>query len=574
MRFLCGITFLLLCQAGTAMSFMGRFPADYFRSPIEGPILLSGTFMELRPNHFHAGIDVKGKTGTPLYAAADGYISRIKVEPGGYGQALYIRHANGYTTVYAHMDAFSAEVARWVREQQYARQSFSVDLRPKAGRFPVRAGQRIGDIGNKGGSLGAHLHFEIRRSDTQRPVNPLLFGFEVDDRMAPDLRLLKVYSLDRDRTTLAENRYTVYKAPNGYRLPDDTLLVPGWRMGLGLKVHDQMNGAPNYNGIYALDLLVDEQYVYRFAMESFSFSETRYLNAHLDYAEQVARRNYVHRCYRLPGNDLPIYSPGEEDGVISLYEKKAQQVMLVVRDAIGNTSTLSFWVKRDPANSPDALPPFNYKLPQNEASEIEAQGLSLQFPAGSFYEDLGFRLALKPDTTEWGYSPRYQVHEYTTPVHRYFSVGIRATGIPSELKEKACLAYWNGRAGDEVYSLGGSWKGEELQAKSRYFGHYFIAVDDEPPTIRPRRFKPNMRGEETLQFEITDNMPTSGRARRLRYSAWLNETQWLLFEYDAKNDRLTHHFDDGVIPPGQHSLTLVVRDDRGNERLWRGDFLR
>lgn len=556
------------------MSFMGRFPGDYFRSPIEGSILLSGTFMELRPNHFHAGIDVKGKTGTPLYAAAEGYIARIKVEPGGYGQALYIRHPNGYTTVYAHMDAFAPKLARWVRDQQYARRSFAVDLRPEAGRFPVRKGERIGDIGNKGGSLGAHLHFEVRRSDTQRPVNPLLFGFEVDDRMAPEPRMLKVYSLDQDRATLHQARYNVYKTPNGYRLPDDTLLVPGWRMGLGIKVHDQMNGAPNYNGIYALDALVNGQPVYQFAMESFSFSETRYLNAHLDYAEQVARRNYVHRCYRLPGNALSIYVDEEQDGVVPLYENKAQQVMLVMRDATGNTSTLSFWVKRDPEALLTRPEAYSYALARDEAAQISTSGLRLQFPSGSFYEDVKLQFGLEKDTTFVAYSPRYQVDAFTTPVHRYFSVGIEPTGLPADLRDKACIAYWDGQQGSRIYSLGGRWQGDELRAESRYLGQFFISADEEPPRIQPVRFQSDMRGKATMEFEITDNMPTAGRARALRYSAWLNETQWLLFEYDAKNDRLIHDFEDGVVPAGQHALTVVVRDDRGNERVWRGNFLR
>ena len=178
----------------------GPFPKDYFRMPVDmATVRLSGTFGELRSNHFHTGIDISSATGSigqPVFATADGFLDRVKVQESGYGKALYIKHPNGYTTVYAHLDKFSPAVERYVKEVQYKRERFGVDLYPTDGVFQVKKGEQIGNMGNSGSSQGPHLHFEIRRSSNQKALNPLLFGLPILDDVPPAIRNMKVYFLN------------------------------------------------------------------------------------------------------------------------------------------------------------------------------------------------------------------------------------------------------------------------------------------------------------------------------------------------------------------------------------------
>ena len=236
---------------------LNKYPQDYFRSPIDQAIRLSGTFGELRSNHLHSGIDIKaanGKTGQPIYAAAEGYIARIKVSSSGYGNALYIVHPEGYMTVYAHMQNFSKSVADYVKKQQYVKQSANVDLYLGPETFKLNKGEQIGKLGVSGRSFGPHLHFEIRDNKTQKPINPLLFGLKMEDHIAPKMHQLKVYSLNDKKETLSTKTFDLQKNGNRYTVKGDTLTIGAWRAGFALKVYDHHDGVSNWNGIYALDM--------------------------------------------------------------------------------------------------------------------------------------------------------------------------------------------------------------------------------------------------------------------------------------------------------------------------------
>ena len=199
MRLLFSLFLIVIIAFSFTESGKRSYPQNYFRSPVDHHIKLSGTFGELRPNHLHAGIDIKaknGKIGQPLYATADGYVSRIKVQSGGYGNVLYINHPNGYTSVYAHLHEFPKAIAKYVKEFQYRRQSFEVEIFPEAERFRFKQGEVVGKLGLSGRSFGPHLHFEIRDTKTEKPINPLLFGIQVADNIAPKLHKLKAYFLN------------------------------------------------------------------------------------------------------------------------------------------------------------------------------------------------------------------------------------------------------------------------------------------------------------------------------------------------------------------------------------------
>ncbi|GAB4244841.1 MAG: M23 family metallopeptidase [Saprospiraceae bacterium] len=574
------LSFILLCVVLLAFDnsdtpALKKYPKQYFRSPVNHSMLLSGTFGELRPNHFHAGIDIKSAKGVPgddLFTAADGFISRIKVDSRGYGNSLYIDHPNGYTTLYAHLDHFSEEIAAYVKAKQYEQQSFEVDLDLTPDIFPVRQGQRIGAMGNSGSSNGAHLHFEIRDTRTQDPINPLLFGFPVVDNVSPRMHSVKVYQLDQHLHAKGARAYSVYQSNGNYRIKGDTIYTDGDRAGFGLKVYDHFDRVSNWNGIYSLSMLKDDSLIYAFDLETFSFDETRYLNAHCDYEERVTKNSYYNRCFTLPGNQLSIYRKNKNYGVVEVPERRPAKITMIASDVAGNEARLEFWVQRKQAYSAVAVSNelYNYILPYDEGNMIRTEGLYLHMPAGTLYEDLYLRYDVSPERSDGYYSDVHHVHEPTTPVHQFFDLGLRPTKpIPAELKSKVFVAYCNGNS---MVNCGGTWQDGLLMTKVRQFGNYCIMADTKAPTITPLSFRYNMKGRSKMSFRIKDETATAANVDDLSYDAWVDD-QWILMEYDKKSASITHEFDEHI-GPGEHSLKIVVRDAVGNEKVYESKFVR
>ncbi len=565
--------FTLAFRGGVPEDFV--YPKNYFRSPVDHTLLLSGTFGELRSNHFHAGIDIKSSKGVPgdrLYATAGGYIARIKVDPGGYGHSLYINHPNGYTSVYAHLIKYADEINEYVKEQQYAQKSFAVNLILTPDKFPVTQGQVIGLMGNTGSSNGAHLHFEIRDTKTQNPINPLLFGFSVTDNVAPKMHALKVYALDDEREESSTHSFALYQSNGNYRIKNDTLTIDAWHAGFGLKVYDHFDRVSNWNGIFALAMYLNDSLVYDFDLEHFSFDETRYINAHCDYVERVTRNSYYNRCYTLPGNHLSIYKHLKKNGVVDLFKDKPQKITLVASDVAGNESTLEFWVRRGETATAKLVSdePYNYMLPYDEGNMIQTEGLYLHLPKGALYENLYLKYQVAGELAPDSYSPVHHLHDSTTPVHSYFDLGIRPTvSIPAELKPKVFVAY---RVGKTIMNCGGIWKDGFLRTKVRAFGNYCIMADDVAPTIKPVTFTYNMRGYSKMKFKIGDNISTAPNVQGLTFEARV-DGEWILMEYDRKTATLTHYFDEHIAK-GDHEFKLVVKDAAGNEKIYQKKFAR
>ena len=577
------LRYLLLCGALLASALLSfttppppKYPQADFRSPVDHPIRLSGTFGELRSNHFHAGIDIKsarGASGDIVRAIADGYVSRIKVEAAGYGNVIYLTHPNGYTSVYAHLDKFMPEIREYVKRQQMASRRFGQDLTLDTAAIRVEQGQEIGRMGNSGYSFGPHLHFEIRNTRTERIINPLLFGgIEVVDRIPPKLHQLRLYQLNDKRETIGTRTFDIKKGKYGYYITSDTVALAAWRIGAAIKTYDHMNGAPNWNGVYDITMRVDGEPHYQYTMETYAFDETRYINAHLDYHDRVKRKSYFNRMYRLPGNQLSTYPTKVEDGVVNLYERQPRQLTFTVSDANGNSSEVSLWVRRDAATDPPVPErTYQYYLPHDERNVIENSGLRAEMQPGTFYQDLYLRYFVTPDESPDLYSNTYHLHEYTEPVHRWYTLALRPTDLPDSLRSKALIAYCSDPT-KGTRNMGGTWEGDYLTTQVRGLGEYVIQVDVTPPRVQPVTFKRNMRGYNLMSFKVTDDLPTS---RRLEDFDWEGriDGEWVLFEYDAKNDLLTHRFEPDL-PSGEHDLLLTVTDERGNTTEYRRAFVR
>lgn len=539
------------------------YPQDYFRSPVSSSVLrLAGTFGELRPNHFHAGIDVKARVGDPLFAAAEGYVSKIEIDKSGYGKALYIAHPNGYTTLYAHMNHFTPEIEQYVKQMQYERKEFEMELEPAPDQFTFKKGDKIGVVGLTGATLGPHLHFEIRETETNDPINPLLFGFKVYDNRPPQMQQLKVYQLNEKHQVLQDELKSLAGGGSVYGISGDTIIVTSTEVAFALKTYDPMDNVNNRNGVYEMSLIQDDSMVYQFDMERFPDEDTRYLNAHLDYEEWRAGNGYFYRTYVLPHNKLPIYLHKKNNGVIHLAPGQTSSIEIKAEDWHGNISTLYFFVKRE--NVEDEAQELNYDfiIPHYEETLIQDGDLELFFPVGVFYEDL--YLKYEKRASESGFAPIYEINNRSIPVHDYFGIGIRAENLPERLKDKAFICYRNRT------NYGGKWRGDKLYTGVRALGEFTIKVDTIAPTIRPSRFKSYMRGYSYMSFKIWDNFSTAGNVPGLRYDATV-DGEWILLEYDSKNALLKHKFD-GTIKRGKHQLRLVVMDAMGNEQVFERTF--
>ena len=482
-----------------------QYPQGYFQPPVGHVMELSGSFGELRANHFHAGIDISPapkQTNEPIYAAADGYISRINITPGGYGQALYVTHPNGYTTVYGHLEKLTSPIDTFLRNRQYESESFEQNITLKPDEIPVRKGQQIGNMGNRGHSLGQHLHFEIRETATDKAINPLLFGFGVADNMSPTMNALKVYFINDKKEVVDTKIMGLIRRANGYGIVGDTIYAPSLSVAFSLKTYDKQDNKSGDNGIYSLDLKENNALIYKFKTEIIPFEESRYLNAHVDYYEHTHRGGFYHRAFRLPGNQLSIYENVVNDGIVNLgFEPK--NIAFTVSDAAGNISNLSFIVKAKDSLIVSKSRSYTYLLPYNEPSIIKANGAKFFFPKGSFYNDAYFNFSQITEGGTYGtYSPTYQFVDDKIPLHYLMSVSILPINLPDSLRQKAFIAYCP-RGSSKEYNCGGAWSEEGLLfAKNNQLGSYCIRIDEMPPSIRPLKFQYDMRKLSKMSFKI------------------------------------------------------------------------
>lgn len=549
-----------------------EFPKGYFSSPLDIPLYLSGTFGELRSNHFHSGIDIKtgGVEGKKVYAPADGYVSRIKVSARGYGNALYINHPNGYTTVYGHLQSFSKEVAEYIKQSQYEQESFEIELFPPADKFPFNKGDIIGLSGNTGGSGGPHLHFEIRRTKDEHPLNVLEFGFDVKDQVPPVIGGIMVYPLSDISHVNHTNTKVFYKSNKGtgkYSL-NNPIECSGL-IGIGIDAYDILNGATNHNGVYSIELLANGSRVFYSQIDEFAFDETRFLNAHIDYGHKLKKHQYIQKSFLSDYNKLPFYKGVKNYGMLTVLVDSTLDMEYIVKDVYGNTSTLPFQLRgRKPNNYlvNDSSATVVKKMPHHKSNFYLTDDIEVRFPEYSLYGDVDFefeKLLAKPET----YSPIFRIHDIYTPVHRYYTVSINVNDIPTGLEDKLLIVSYS--LNDKPIAEGGTLRGNKLTTKTRSFGKYTVMADTNPPTIKPFNISEgkNMSGMNRLMVRMEDDL--SGIQS---YRATIND-KWILMEHDIKNDMLTYFFDENC-PKGTSEFKLVVTDERGNSSTYKANFTR
>jgi len=546
-------------------------PDSTWRQPVSIPVLLAGNFAEPRASHFHAGIDIKtyGTTGYPVYAVADGTVVRIRVEPAGYGLALYVRHNNGYTTVYGHLQEFSWDLARYVRDEQYRKESFSVDLYPNESLFKVTKGEVIGFSGNSGSSDGPHLHFELRDTRSGNPVNPLLRGFAVADRTPPVMQHLYIYNQTSTYESWEPLVYPLTLSNGTYRPVTADPLPVSELVTFGIEAWEVLDGSANRCGIYRLRLLVDNELIFSTEMDEISYAEGRNVMSFMDYSRFQVQGKPVIRLFIQPNNLAGIYSWSANRGYLQFTGEKRGQVTIEAEDEAGNISRLIFEVK---------LNPGAFKRPV-QASKTTGEyvhyaapftlirdGITLRIPAGALFEDLYLDYS-SGEGFQGVYGRVHEIHRDVTGLLKPLRLILDLTPVPQPLRSKT-LAVRLGQNNSRVYS-GGTVVNNHLETDITRFGRYALAVDTLPPSVRPVNFTSGeeVAGLSEMVFRVSDDLSGISRFRGEI------DGRWVLFEYDPKDSRLSHRFDPERIPlGGRHQLTLSVYDIKGNLNTFRLNF--
>lgn len=565
-QFFWGLFFLPFCAMAQLLP-KKKYPNGYFRDPLGIPISLAGNFGELRPNHFHSGLDIKTghRENLPVYAAADGYISRIGVSNTGFGNVIYINHPNGYTTLYAHLNRFYPLLEEYVRQQQYKQESWKVELEIPKGLFPVKKGQFIAWSGNTGGSAGPHLHFEIRNTVTDKPLNGLLFGFPVADRVPPDLHRIAIYDANQSVYEQRPQLYAVRKV-NGVYLPiPSKILVKTDRVAFGISATDRQTGSSNPNGIYEVILYEDGKANIGFQLDNIGYEETRYLNAHIDYKTKKAGGPYIEQVFSLPGNRLNIYHNLNGDGKIDLSDKKPHKISMEVKDAYGNTSLVRFQVQQDPSYDGNKATPCPNRMYPDSKNIFENSQVEFYLEEGSLYDSICFRYRELPPVLPNSYSGTYRLHTPLVPLHNYFTLRLRPTmAVPNNLKDKLVIVRTDRGTKEAVVTrLENGWYSGQFRA----FGDFQLVADTVPPAIIPLGVHngANLSGAARISFRLGDNLSGVNS-----YEARL-DGQWLLF---AQRGNVIYYLFDDHCPPGAHTLVVKVSDKAGNQSIYTLQFKR
>lgn len=529
-----------------------------YHPPLKIPLILSSNFGELRPNHFHMGLDFKtnNRIGYNIYSIEEGYVSRIKISTYGYGKVVYINHPNGVTSVYAHCNEFKGEIDSIVRLTQEKEQNFEVEIFPAKDEIKVKKGQVIAISGNTGGSTAPHLHFEVRDTETEHALNPILYGFDMPDSKAPEIRNVKVYGITEDgyRIPGKEISKAISKSGSSYIVAGNKLTLnssfctENGGLGLAFDVIDRLDGASNQCGLYGSYLIIDGDTLFGQKTQRVPFESTRYVNSHKDYEEYKGASKKYHKSFRTSENDLPIYI-NNSHGILKTSPGKSHEVHYIAFDAKGNTSEVKFTLAV--ANGEI----FSGEIWSHNNDYIHPQE-TYQHNGESCIIEMGYATVYEPMQISEG-SICSHIGDREEPVNRAYKIKLQAS------------APFDGKHYIRMVTAKGSVKALEVEyqdtwavATSKYFGSYSLERDITSPTILPSGFSSGSSISQTLSWKISDS--ESGIDD---YDLFI-DGKWYLVEYEYKTGKVTFTKPNGL--KGKKSLKVIVKDACGNEKVWEG----
>ena len=537
---------------------------NYFSNPLDIPMVLSGSFGELRSNHFHSGLDIKTqqRSGVPIYAPADGYVSRIKVGHYGYGKALYIKHPNGYSTVYAHLQKFETTIQDFVKQSQYKKERYEIELFPKESSLLVKKGDLIAYTGNSGSSGGPHLHYEIRDAYS-RPMNPMLFGLEIPDTKDPSVTSVLAYPVSDDATVNQSSeplKLRLIKQKDG-SYKTEKISAYG-KIGFGIATTDQQNGAYNKNGVYRIKSSYNGKPKIDIKFEKFSFDETRYLNRYIDYTYFKEHKIKIQKLFRQTNNPLSIITQEDDNGFVNVADGFSSNYTIEIKDYQGNLVHITIPVigKKDNTVAKKELPNDLQYIPSESSSTIQRGVFTVDFPKNALYQGSYLNIKTSGDTLH--------LHTDNIPVHKNISISMDISNYNTLDKNKLYIA----RQAYKNTSYYTTTRREKniLTAKTRILGSYTLFMDTIAPTIKAANFTDGkwISNNKTLKIKIEDSH--SGISS---YRATLNG-RFILMEYNYKKDVLTYDFNDNIITDTQNNLRLIVTDNVGNSTTFEAIFFR
>ena len=541
------------------------YPLNYFRPPLDLPPIISGNFGEIRTNHFHSGLDFKTnqREGYPVFAVADGFISRIRVQIGGGGNALYVNHPNGFTSVYMHLRNYNDRISQALTSYQYSVEKFDVDFPLLSVAIPIKKGEIIAYAGNTGGSSGPHLHFELRDTKTEETINPQLFSITIPDRIKPTIAGLYVYHLNGNPFSehTPKQFYQVNGAAGQYQISSQAIIPLEEESGFGIIASDKNSASDNQNGTYSIELFIDGRLIYSSVWEKFSFEHSRGINSHIDHPALILTGKRIQKSFIEPGNELTIYKSLVNTGLINSTDQNIHEAKYVVKDIAGNESVLNFKVRFDPVSKKSLKQLEGKKMPFNQINTFDTTGLSIKFPLKALFSDLNFIYSKSPKPIG-GYSPIHHVHNRLIPLNGTYSLSINANeDLPSHLRSKALIV--NSRK----IAQGGYYENGFVKAELKTFDSFYLTLDTVAPKIIPLNIKDgvNLASASKIQFRIADNL--SG----IESFTALLDGRWVLMEYDSKSGSLWHRLDDLLIK-GKHDFQLIVSDKKNNTAMFHAVF--
>jgi murein DD-endopeptidase MepM/ murein hydrolase activator NlpD len=543
-----------------------QYPKDYFRSPMDIPLQLSGNFGELRPNHFHSGFDFKTQKieGFKVYATADGYVSRIKISETGYGKAIYITHPNGYTTVYGHLQSGYGEIESYIKKEQYNAKSYEIDIYLKPIDLLVKKGDVIAISGNTGGSDGPHLHFEIRDTESEKIINPMYFGFDsvITDDKRPSISSLWVYPLNEDAIVNQSKRpfsVNISLQPDGSYIAEKILATGA--IGFGITTVDFDNVSWNANGVFKVQTFLNGKSSFKYQFDTFSFDETRYVNALIDYKKYKDIGQRVQKLFMINPYPLSIIHSDDNHGIINLSPTITQAYRIEVSDYQENVVKIYVPIEYSArtVKISDETKIAKYLLKAKKDNIFALDNVTVTIPANTFLVDFAMNFDVKKGVL--------QLHEDTVPAFRNFQITFEDSIASDNDREKMFIGAINDK---KIYYINTKRYKNSFTIYTKYLGNYKLVKDTIGPKIKIDKSIEDkwISKQAELHFSISDDV--SGIKS---YNGYLNE-KWILLEYEPKTKKLIHRFADGIVAEGKNDLKILVTDNVGNSTIFETHFFR